>query len=266
MLYYIIVFFFNLCRPDYEVTELTWENGQLSMHGLGLPRVPEKPISASRKTIPSSKYTWDKPHGNGTLESIVNQATHVPHHTKSVFDVGATGDGGDLVPWFDPKRAAKSNTLTMDGMVPCSNRRDEQKTIHVVDLVPSGGTIHGRNMLGYSARVGSCDGHTNQDEETLLPSKNTTVARVPVAVDWSNKSLSVSVSGSATCGREIQRVMLDSCEKESGMALISTSMGSPENTSSEKQCTKTTTIDDYDSISLSIPQVKSFVTHPSTVI
>ncbi|KAI9078454.1 hypothetical protein K1719_039550 [Acacia pycnantha] len=28
---------------DYEVAELTWENGQLSMHGLGLPKVPEKP-------------------------------------------------------------------------------------------------------------------------------------------------------------------------------------------------------------------------------
>ncbi|KAK6925069.1 Myc-type, basic helix-loop-helix (bHLH) domain [Dillenia turbinata] len=47
---------------NYEVAELTWENGQLAMHGLGglLPSGPPKP-------------TW--PHANDTLESIVHQAT-----------------------------------------------------------------------------------------------------------------------------------------------------------------------------------------------
>ncbi|PIA35636.1 hypothetical protein AQUCO_03500175v1 [Aquilegia coerulea] len=54
---------------DYEVAELTWENGQLGLHGLGPPRViGGKPIS--------SKYTWEKPRASGTLESIVNQAVH----------------------------------------------------------------------------------------------------------------------------------------------------------------------------------------------
>ncbi|KAE9622075.1 putative transcription factor bHLH family [Lupinus albus] len=35
---------------DYEVAELTWENGQPSMHGLGLPRLPGKPSVATTNT------------------------------------------------------------------------------------------------------------------------------------------------------------------------------------------------------------------------
>ncbi|XP_059641195.1 transcription factor PIF7 isoform X2 [Cornus florida] len=48
---------------DYGVTELTWENGQLAMHGLGglLP------------TPPLTKPTWVR--SGDTLESIVHQAT-----------------------------------------------------------------------------------------------------------------------------------------------------------------------------------------------
>ncbi|KAJ6805870.1 transcription factor UNE10 isoform X2 [Iris pallida] len=45
---------------EYEVTELTWENGQLSAHGLGHPRRVNKPTPK----YPSSE----------TLEAIVNQA------------------------------------------------------------------------------------------------------------------------------------------------------------------------------------------------
>ncbi|KAK4267904.1 hypothetical protein QN277_024626 [Acacia crassicarpa] len=245
---------------DYEVAELTWENGQLSMNGLGLPKVPEKhpaAAAAARSTTPSSKCTWDKPRGSGTLESIVNQATTFPHRGKSIFDdVGAAADRDDLVPWFNPQRAASaavmattasaaSNTMTMDGLVPCSNRTDEQQTTQVMHSVTCGGTL-GRCMLGYSTRVGSFSGPTNREDEAVLAAKSARVGRVPVAPEWSGRDQ--SVSGSATCGRESQRVTLDTCEKESGMGFISTSMGSPENTSSAKQCTKTNAADDYDSI------------------
>ncbi|KAK4427704.1 Transcription factor UNE10 [Sesamum alatum] len=48
----------------YEVTELTWENGQLALHGLGGILPP-----------PQTKQTWDHKPGD-TLESIVHQATH----------------------------------------------------------------------------------------------------------------------------------------------------------------------------------------------
>ncbi|XP_012080335.1 transcription factor PIF7 isoform X2 [Jatropha curcas] len=55
---------------DYEVAELTWENGQLAMHGLSglLPSAPRKPTWTGRT--------------NETLESIVHQATSYQKHHK----------------------------------------------------------------------------------------------------------------------------------------------------------------------------------------
>ncbi|CAH8362477.1 unnamed protein product [Eruca vesicaria subsp. sativa] len=50
---------------DYEVAELTWENGQLGLHGLYPSRVPAP-----------SKYSTG---AGGTLESIVDQATRFPN-------------------------------------------------------------------------------------------------------------------------------------------------------------------------------------------
>lgn len=51
-------------RPNYEVAELTWQNGQLAMNGLSsgglLPTGPTKP-------------TWNR--AGDTLESVVHQAT-----------------------------------------------------------------------------------------------------------------------------------------------------------------------------------------------
>ncbi|XVE54739.1 hypothetical protein DITRI_Ditri03aG0106000 [Diplodiscus trichospermus] len=77
---------------NYEVAELTWENGQLAMHGLSglLPTAPTKP-------------TWGR--SSDTLESIVHQATcndlkqsfnllqhdHTPVHRSSI----AASSGGN---------------------------------------------------------------------------------------------------------------------------------------------------------------------------
>ena len=73
----LIIDAINLCRLDYEVVELTWENGQLAMHRLDPPRGPVKPIPSTTSLI---KYnTWDEPRASGTLESIVNHATLIPH-------------------------------------------------------------------------------------------------------------------------------------------------------------------------------------------
>lgn len=243
---------FGACRLDYEVAELTWENGQLSTHGLGLPRVPAKPISAgagarSTASAAPSKYTWEKPRASGTLESIVNQATCLPHRNKSVFDGGA-GNGDDMVPWFDPQRAAASTTMTMDAMVPCSNRTDEQST-QAMDSVPGGGVL-GTCVVDVSTRVGSCSGPATQEEEALLAATRARVARVPVAHEWSSRDQ--SLSGSATFGRDSQHVTFDTCDREMGGGFTSTSMGSPENT-------KTTTADDHDSVCHSGPQAKFLV-------
>ncbi|XP_038683375.1 transcription factor UNE10 isoform X2 [Tripterygium wilfordii] len=201
---------------DYEVAELTWENGQIAMHGLGPPRVPSKSIVSSS---PSTKSTWDKPRANGTLESIVNQATQFPK-TKPYSD-----GGEDLVPWFNHHKAAASGnaTLSMDALVPCSNRTN--------DSVPPAG------IGTCSARVGSCSGPlTAATSSKNEHGKRARAARVPVAAEWSGRDQ--SISGSAT-------FTLDTCDRELGVGFTSTSLGSQENTSSGVPCTKevTTTVD-----------------------
>ena len=230
---------------DYEVAELTWENGQVSMHGLGLPRVPAKPATTAAGANPRStastspsKYAWDKPRASGTLESIVNQATRLPHRGKSMFDLVCGGgcNGDDLVPWFEPHRvataaaaaAAASNNMTVDALMPCANHKDEQTT-HVMDSMPATG--YGTCMVGCSTGVGSCSGPAAIDEAALLASKRARVARVPTAREWNSRDQ--SASGSATSGRDNQLVALDTCDRELGMDYTSTSMGSPENTSSD---------------------------------
>ena len=82
------------------MAELTWENGQLTMHGLGLPRVPSKSNLAS-----------------GTLESIVNQATKKLHPGGACDVIPDT----DLAPWFDPPSAPASVSVSMDALVPTAN-------------------------------------------------------------------------------------------------------------------------------------------------
>ncbi|KAA8515906.1 hypothetical protein F0562_019085 [Nyssa sinensis] len=230
---------------DYEVAELTWENGQLAMHGLGHPRVPNKPPTTSTTT----KYTWEKPRAGGTLESIVNQATGLPHRKTSL-----DGRGDELVPWFDHRCAVTATAaITMDALVPCSNRAVEQPSAHVLDSVPGIDTC----VVGCSTRVGSCSGAStfdNSKADEALKRVNG-VARIPVAAahEWSSRDN--SASGSATFGMDSRQLTLESCERELGVGgFTSTSMGSPDNTSSGKQCTNATTTDEHDSVCHSRPQ------------
>ncbi|XP_052194849.1 transcription factor UNE10 [Diospyros lotus] len=227
---------------DYEVAELTWENGQLAMHGLGPPRAASKQLPAN--SLPA-KYTWDKPRAGGTLESIVNQATFFPKGKPAACE--------ELVPWFDDRQAAAASaTMTMDALVPCSNGTQEPAASgHVLEGI-------GTCWVGCSTRVGSCSGATTTnntlENNTGEAVKGARPANVPVgaaAPEWSSRDN--SVSGSATYSRQMT---LDTCERELGPCVFtSTSMGSPENTSSGKQGTKTTTTgDDHDSVCHSRPQ------------
>lgn len=227
------------CRLDYEVAELTWENGQLAMHGLGQPRVLEKPVASAVV----SKYPWDKPRAGGTLESIVNQATGLPH-LKSLPD----GINEDLVPWFDHDRAvaataaAASVTMTMDALVPCSNNNNEAAATHhpkhVMESVPSAPVTC---VGGSSTRVGSCSGGAINPNDAFLPRKRESVARATSTQDWSSRDQ--SITGSATFERGSPHVTFETCD-----------LGSPENTSSDRPCTKTITVDDHDSVCHSRPQ------------
>ncbi|KAL7203781.1 hypothetical protein ACSBR2_016940 [Camellia fascicularis] len=233
---------------DYEVAELTWENGQLAMHGLGAPRVPNKPPPTSSGT--TTKYTWEKTRAGGTLESIVNQATSCPIFKPSIRS-GTMNE--DLVPWFDHHhRAATASataTMTMDALVPCSTRAKDTAT-HVMERTNT-------CMVGSATPVGSCSGANTFDNNSGdrgggVMKRARVAARVPVAaVEWSSRDNSVSGSVSR------QLTTIDTGERELDVCgFTSTSMGSPENTSSAKQCTKatTTTADDHDSVCHSRPQ------------
>ncbi|XP_027158926.1 transcription factor UNE10 [Coffea eugenioides] len=226
---------------DYEVAELTWENGQLAMHGLGLPRLPNgKSLAAS----PPAKYnSWEKqPPVGGTLESIVNPAAIIATHRKSAAQSGCRDCGDELVPWFEDHRraarapAAASLALTMDALVPCNNstRNDHREpSTHVpkISACPVGCS---------STCVGSCSAAAGN---ARLRRMSAAAAAAPM--EWGSKA-DQSASGSATCGRDSRQVTLDTCDREFGTAAYtSTSFGSPENTSSGKQCTKT--VDDQDS-------------------
>lgn len=240
---------------DYDVAELTWENGQISMHGLGLPKVPHKHPSTAGTT--PSKETWEKPRGSGTLESIVNQATSFPHRGKSPFLAGGGVYGNVLVPWLDPQRAAAiaaataaSNGMAVDALVPCSNTTKEQRT-HAMDPVPRSGIES--CMVGGHTPVGSCSAvvAATQDEGGILAASAAKRGRV---AHVAGSGRDQSMSGSATFGRQSQQVTLDTYDREFGMTgFTSTSIASMDNTSSEKQCTRTTTVDDHDSVCHSRP-------------
>lgn len=79
----VYIYMYLKFRSNYEVAELTWENGQLAMHGLGglLPTAPTKP-------------TWGR--AGDTLESIVHQATchnqnsNFIHHAQNLANMKST--------------------------------------------------------------------------------------------------------------------------------------------------------------------------------
>lgn len=104
--------------PKFKVAKLTWENGQLAMHGLGQARVPVKcttPATTIATTI------WENPCTSGTLESLVNQATTSPPEPKesSIPLHGCIQDSPVH------RTTTPSTTMTMNALVPCSNLTSE---------------------------------------------------------------------------------------------------------------------------------------------
>ncbi|CAK9148013.1 unnamed protein product [Ilex paraguariensis] len=91
---------------NYEVAELTWENGKLAMHGHGginIPTVPTKP-------------TWGAT--GDTLESLINQATYHNHNLNSTRHDQNPTNISSIVASSGGKRGKSSSHLQMDrGMV-----------------------------------------------------------------------------------------------------------------------------------------------------
>ncbi|KAG7013795.1 Transcription factor UNE10 [Cucurbita argyrosperma subsp. argyrosperma] len=222
---------------EYEVAELTWENGQLAMHGLGLPKVTGKSHyggGGGGGGGDGSKYTWEnKPaRASGTLEYLVNQGTR---HGKIGFDVNtddAGGGGNDLVPWFSDhhkqtlQTPAASAATTMDAMVPCDG-----------DKSAAGGAGKATVESSDTPAVGL------EDEDGRVTKRGKVMARaVHAEREWSVCQNQISVSGSdATLNTH------DRNFAATATATATTSHGSLDNTSSGKRCVNTTT-DDHDSV------------------
>ncbi|MQM03170.1 hypothetical protein Taro_035943 [Colocasia esculenta] len=113
---------------DYEVAELTWENGQLSMHGHrgGAARAGKLAAKDPSASVPS----WEKPgHASGTLEAVVDQATRAVVPSGPAAAQVPNSASGLLVPCLGGK--SPYHTLrapaaaAMDALVPCSNLRPQ---------------------------------------------------------------------------------------------------------------------------------------------
>ncbi|KAL5718366.1 hypothetical protein ACHQM5_011276 [Ranunculus cassubicifolius] len=208
---------------DYEVAELTYENGQIAMHGLGAPRLI-KPVS--------SKYTtWEKPLASGTLESIVNQA--VQNQLAPICEPPIQTQNDALVPWFIPRQAiGDAAEVAMDALVPSS------QSIH---FVPER-SKHKPGLAcvsGKSTRVASCGGTvTSFDRGKEADDEGDNNGRKRPRAPPPRVPCSRSVSVSETFGRESRHVGVDSCDLETDRGFTSTSLASDTNPN---------TIDDLDS-------------------
>ncbi|KAF3795209.1 Transcription factor [Nymphaea thermarum] len=205
----------GLSTWDYEVAELTWQNGQLAMHGLGPPK------SSSCKPLP--KQVWERHQASGTLECIVNQGTGLPDKPSPVHEAK------DLSPWF------------RDALVPCSISDAPKPT-----LPGSDGVLH-RPLFEHTmgsdsgAYAGSCKGalpglddrgrHEKMGAQTQQYSKRQKLAVGPEA---SRSGANLSISGSATFGRDDTFVSVDTYETSGHVDGLTTPVRSPENTSTAK--------------------------------
>nr|GMD59367.1 transcription factor UNE10-like [Ipomoea batatas] len=168
----------------------------------------------------------------------------MPTNGKGDSDGGRGGPGGELVPWFDHHggggggdnpAAAASVTVTMDALVPCANNNNNTNNREP----PSTGRV-----AGFSGLVGSCSG------AEAAATREASLARA-AAQEWSNRGGDqMSVSGSATYGRDSRQVTIETTyDRDLGNeAYTSASMGSPENTSSDKQCTNKSNDDNDHSV------------------
>lgn len=113
------------CRANnYQVAELTWENGQLAMHGLG------GLLSSTSPTKPR----WGKADGD-TLESIVQQATcnkhdySTPDPPKTSSINGVTSSGKKSVALT--RKRTQSDSEQWDGRHVCGSTHVYED--HIVD-------------------------------------------------------------------------------------------------------------------------------------
>ncbi|KAK1420126.1 hypothetical protein QVD17_21472 [Tagetes erecta] len=198
----------DIYKLDYEVAELTWENGQLALHELGSRRVPTK----SQPTT-----SWEQPRATETLEALVNQATLQPYCKTEV----AVNDD-EHVPWMHHHNATvyvdnlnEPPTITSDALVPSTNNRTGEKSAQ-----PSINAC-------CSTRVSSCSGNPSAFRDPPVARGGGVANEVHNCRDMSMSGTFVTCDLSAGDGR----------------LTSTTSMGSPEHTSSGRDLSNSTFAD-----------------------
>lgn len=163
------------------MAELTWENGQLVMHGFGFPRTHSKPSSSS-----PIKSDWENPRVGGTLECIVDQATCPPPP-----DAGAD----DHFTWFHHHCTPADTAI--DVLVPCSTRPTDAGAAKNSSRVP------GPPLVASSTMVGSCRGagfdFDRIEEEASAAAKHTRGA-APASNEISSHMMQSTTYGSESRG------------------------------------------------------------------
>ncbi|CAH1448105.1 unnamed protein product [Lactuca virosa] len=197
----------NVFKLDYEVAELTWEKWAA---GHARPRAAE------------------------TLEAIVDQAKLQPY---SKYQVAVNDE--EVVPWLQHRiptvatgSVNASGTMTSDALVPSSNGNSTASQ----RVAQAHQSIKSAHDTGCSTRVGSCSGAQSAflDRRMGQGGGSTTVA----AHEWSScRDQSVSI-GSETFAAT------DTYDGDLGGSRLTSTTGSPQNTSSGKDYSRSTSPDD----------------------
>ncbi|KAK9120622.1 hypothetical protein Syun_018239 [Stephania yunnanensis] len=189
---------------DYEVAELTCENGHIVMHGLGPPRtVRQLPKDAAARA-------------NGTLESIVDQAAAAAKFPAAEVVVpryggggGGGGEGATMTMAMDARVPGASAAASSTRVGSCSARAEkdaaEKKRARVAVVPVVGGTCDGCSRNNRSSVSGTC-AHVGVDTddmelETGFASTSYNTDADPTTLD-ERDSLSHSLSHSRTQEKE----------------------------------------------------------------
>lgn len=163
------------------MAELTWENGQLVMHGFGFPRTLSKPSSSS-----PIKSDCENPRVGGTLECIVDRATCPPPP-----DAGAD----DHFTWFHHHCTPADTAI--DVLVPCSTPRTDAGAAKNSSRVPC------PPLVASSTMVGSCSGaefDSNRIEEEASAAAKYTRWAAPESNEISSHMFQSTTYGSESHG------------------------------------------------------------------
>ncbi|XP_026662226.2 transcription factor UNE10-like isoform X3 [Phoenix dactylifera] len=137
--------FVPIFRSDYEVAELTWENGHPALHGLGHSRI-QKPIpqyASSSSSSVAAAAEWEKQRPSGTLEAVVDQATRAQLLRPT--------PSPDLAAWLAGAHPQRSSPGVMYALVPCAAAPSD-------DLGDPGGIGRKRARVGDGGRVCASQG------------------------------------------------------------------------------------------------------------